>query len=83
MGIKQDGLGIGEGYAMLAPVFLGFLEVLYYLHVPRVCIIYISVKVWSLFFTEAERRASGAAESGSAADAGGRRLQYVVRRRMW
>jgi hypothetical protein len=53
MGIKQYRLGIGEGYAMLAPVFLGFLGIPYYLHVRRVCIIYIFVKVWSLLFAEA------------------------------
>jgi hypothetical protein len=38
---------------MLAPVFLGFLGVPYNVHVLRVCIIYIFVKVWSLHFAEA------------------------------
>jgi hypothetical protein len=52
MRIKQYGLGIGKGYPMLVPVFLGFLGVSYNVHVLRVCIICIFVKVWSLL-TEA------------------------------
>src|SRR5262245_25489338 len=49
MEIKQYGLGIGEGYTVLATVFDGFLGVRHYQEVDRVYIIWIFVSAWALF----------------------------------